>query len=410
MRSIAVVVIALVGGVIVGRSLATKHHASISQHFGPYTEIEGFSNDQVTDFLSKAIKKGKGKAEVVGELKFGFGVMERGTEGKHVFKIKNVGDGWLRLQDGGSTCKCTVGELGKSGIAPGETSDVTLTWKTQSQSTEFSQTATIRTTDPYNPEIALEIYGTLVETILVEPSAWDIGDVTSGDSIKVNLTAYSFKPEPIKILEAEFLEPEFQERAKVEWNIRKPTVDEDRERVDAEYAIDIDALIQPGVEQGLVNQTLRVRYVLGDGESDDSHFDVNLSGRIVGPLRLVGGGSKMSFAADGSYQFNMGRTGRYEGKEQKLVLMVRGEGSSDLAIKIADVQPEDVFEASLGKESRKGRLRTIPLTIRVRDGAPAGKYVGRELARQSYLLVKPEGEKLSPLKLWLTVEVTAAEN
>lgn len=41
----------------------------------------------------------------------------------HEFKFRNVGNGPLFLDMGGSTCKCTIGDLDKSVLKPGEVDD-----------------------------------------------------------------------------------------------------------------------------------------------------------------------------------------------------------------------------------------------------------------------------------------------
>ena len=60
-----------------------------------------------------------------------FGMMHQGQKGEYTFIVSNDGEAPLRMvaRQEDTTCQCTVGKVGKKGIAPGESSEVTLNWE-----------------------------------------------------------------------------------------------------------------------------------------------------------------------------------------------------------------------------------------------------------------------------------------
>ncbi len=54
-------------------------------------------------------------------------------------------------QSGQQFCKCTIGDLKKNELQPGEEAEVELTWTAETSEREFGQSATIETDDQSNP-------------------------------------------------------------------------------------------------------------------------------------------------------------------------------------------------------------------------------------------------------------------
>lgn len=410
MRVLVIIVLSLIGGVSIGKWAGSRQKIETVDHFGPFTEVEDFDQEQLPAYLKSLIASDVGHIEVIGEKDFDFGVMHRNTEGEHAFKIRNTGTGPLRLKVTGSTCKCTVGELANDSIAPGEESEIKLSWKTRSVSSEFAQTATIQTNDPNNVEIKLSVHGALVESLITEPTHWDAGNVTSGEPIELNLTAYSYDAAPLEVVSAEFLEAPVQALTDVKWTERKPNEKTDGKHHGASQVFDFHVTVNPGLRQGALNHVFRVKYKSDDPEMVSPTFDVDLSGSIVGPLRLLGGGKLEQSASGSGYRFNFGTVRQGTETSERIHLVIRGKEYEDLVVKVAEVKPANVFAVSLGKENRRGTLRSIPIEIKIQPDAPVGIVRGMKSLDTGYVLLEPQDSDLSPLKLWLTVEVTAVDN
>lgn len=112
-----------------------------------------------------------GKLVLVDEPLFDFGLMEQGQKGSHEFKIRNEGQGFLKLvaRKDDHTCQCTLGSLGTEGLKPGEETIVTMNWDIQKPVTNFDHAAKIRTDDPERPVTVFRVRG-LVGRRLVSKS------------------------------------------------------------------------------------------------------------------------------------------------------------------------------------------------------------------------------------------------
>ena len=62
----------------------------------------------------------------IDETTFEFGSMEQGKSMTHEFVIFNRGTAPLKLEQGPTTCKCTLSELDNNVIEPGKAATVTL--------------------------------------------------------------------------------------------------------------------------------------------------------------------------------------------------------------------------------------------------------------------------------------------
>ena len=60
-----------------------------------------------------------------------FGTLDPLTTGTHRFVIRNEGDAPLELSGGQTTCKCTLSEIQRRTVPPGESTEVKLTWNTR---------------------------------------------------------------------------------------------------------------------------------------------------------------------------------------------------------------------------------------------------------------------------------------
>ncbi len=93
------------------------------------------------------------------ESSFDFGLMAPGSEGSHSFEITNAGDADLILRDGGTSCKCTMTDMGIVKLPPGTSHTIQLKWAIQDAQSEFAQYALVKTNDPHQLEIQLGVRG-----------------------------------------------------------------------------------------------------------------------------------------------------------------------------------------------------------------------------------------------------------
>src|SRR4030095_11179359 len=105
------------------------------------------------------------RAVVIDGERHDFGTMDRFAKGSHTFRVRNEGPAPLELALGHTTCKCTVGNLTTSRLAPGEGTDVKLDWQVKTGDEMFEQSAELITNDPHHNPIRLVIYGKARDTL-----------------------------------------------------------------------------------------------------------------------------------------------------------------------------------------------------------------------------------------------------
>ncbi len=107
---------------------------------------------------------------VVGETVHDFGTLEVLQEGKHRFRVENKGEGPLSLAVALST-----GLPWKREVAPGQSTEYEMTWRSFEPSANFAKTATIWTSDPKLPEVQLKVQGRILAPLRVEPKGdWSL--------------------------------------------------------------------------------------------------------------------------------------------------------------------------------------------------------------------------------------------
>ena len=97
---------------------------------------------------------------------FDFGTIPNTDPVNHVFQVRNVGRGELEIIGVSTSCGCTTAEVGGRRLAPGEATDLTVTYNPQvhgGETGQFLRIVYIQSNDPETPEASLTIRVTVVE-------------------------------------------------------------------------------------------------------------------------------------------------------------------------------------------------------------------------------------------------------
>jgi hypothetical protein len=385
-----------------------RHQTRAPESFGLIGDNGVTTAAQVGDYLRGKRPKIEGAlpvAEVVGAKDFAFGTMYRGDQGEHTFRIRNAGTAPLELRINDSTCKCTVGNLTKNSLAPGEETEVKLTWQISSDSTVFSQSARIGTSDLNVGEITFTIHGNVVDDILFNPGAWSGQQIRSGDKAELLTTAYVYNDKaPLHITESQWLRQQIAQFTEVKIGEPRPINPEtDVEHRTAKHARDIKITVNPGLRQGPVAEVFRIRYCFGEEAKKLEECDVcdlNFNGEIVGTVGMFGGSQLKT--TDGSFRYAFGDIPLGEEREGKVYLRLRGDEAKDLQAKISLTSPEGVLKAELGEMTAMGNGFRIPLTLKIEPQTTAVERSGRD--RDDYGIVEIQFGKpdWAPVRLYTT--------
>jgi hypothetical protein len=90
---------------------------------------------------------------------YDFGTVLEGTPVKHEFMVKNVGQADLVIGQVQTSCGCTVAQSEKKRLAPGEETQLPVTFDTRHERGHANRRIDVYTNDPQTPDLALEIQG-----------------------------------------------------------------------------------------------------------------------------------------------------------------------------------------------------------------------------------------------------------
>lgn len=90
-----------------------------------------------------------------------YGNVNKGSNGKRIIKIQNVGDKPLIISNINTSCGCTVPQWTTEPIAPGKKGEITVTYNTSNVG-RFSRTITISSNDEKKPKLPVRIEGVVL--------------------------------------------------------------------------------------------------------------------------------------------------------------------------------------------------------------------------------------------------------
>jgi hypothetical protein len=122
---------------------------------------------------------GTPKAEVTGKV-YDFGSVLNAVPVAHVFKIHNAGTGTLIIGSVQTSCGCTAAKPTRNQLAPGEDSDIAVTFDTRFDKGPATRTITVPTNDPAAKSIVLTIKGDVKVQVEATPAQVAFGDVKHG--------------------------------------------------------------------------------------------------------------------------------------------------------------------------------------------------------------------------------------
>jgi len=114
---------------------------------------------------SSASSKTPGTIEV-SPREWDFGPIPPDSPVRHNFTVRNVGQGVLRILGVTTSCGCTKAEVEKDTLRPGEQTILRVIYDPRvhgGKAGRFFRQVYIRSTDPEQPEVAVDIYVTVEE-------------------------------------------------------------------------------------------------------------------------------------------------------------------------------------------------------------------------------------------------------
>lgn len=108
---------------------------------------------------------GPGQIEL-SATEFDFGTIPNTKAVSQVFQVRNAGSGPLEIENLSTSCGCTTANIDSRQLAPGEATDLTVTYDPLAHNGatgEFMRIVYLRSSDPDTPEANLMIRVTVAE-------------------------------------------------------------------------------------------------------------------------------------------------------------------------------------------------------------------------------------------------------
>lgn len=363
--------LAILAGVGVGAA------TTLTTYRDPILNLPG--HEVTANSKPSPVTDAKPRVAIPAPATYDFGVMARGEEQSHSFKIQNIGSGPLTLKVLDTTCKCTVGDLGKDTVKSGETVDVTLTWVARSYDREFRQSATIETNDQSQREVIFEVFGEVKQLALPDLPLVTYSRVSRSDPQQFVTNVYAYRDTDLVITSHDFSEEDLAEFFTV---TTAPLPREEWSQPDATSATKVTVDIKPGLPLGIVRQIIS----LNTNKSDIAPMDIAVDMTVVSDISVIGGHE----FNDETNVLRLGPVPR--GKEYKLNLLVKGQYKDIVQFTVHEIDPPDVLQAELGeaREISKGKTILVPLKILVKEDSPVVQRMGSKQSPLGRIIFKTQ--------------------
>jgi hypothetical protein len=371
LSAVAILIGSAIGVAMTLSEFAAEQGADLLATSGAATKLPEIPGAAVT---------GQPQVEVIGPSDFDFGVMEKGTKQRHTFVLKNFGDAPATLRKGDTTCKCTLSELAKDQLKPGETAEVSLEWTPMSFAPAFRQSAHIHI-QPGDELIRLEVHGRVVQSARAMPEELTLSNVSASEPRTATSFVYCYRQKDFSVTLQRL---ERTETAKFfEVAIVPLTADEVAEQPEALAGVKVNVTVKPGLPLGHLEQTLHLATNIAEAPTLEIPIRGSISGDIsvVGPRNLYDTERKV---------VTLGNVPRAAGGTFNLQLLVKGPHVKDVKFSVGEVDPADVLKVQVDMEhfvkvKQDDSVRMYPLTITVPPDSPAVSRLGGTQPGQSKL-------------------------
>ncbi len=390
MRIAVIIVVALVIGI--GAGVGTANLRLRSSSWGGDPIGRGGS---AGDALSQP-GRASGKAQL-GDLEHDFGTMDEKAEGRYDFTVTNVGEGTLEVTGGDTSCGCTMSEIEKSELAPGDSTNVTVTWRGEGREGPFRHTATVYTSDPEQSRVTFTVSGRITQAVRVVPGELVFSQLAVGDSANGEVQLFCNLDKRLEAPSWRFSESD--ESAFFEVAVEPMSAEQLSSDPNARSGLSLKVTLKPGLPQG----PFRQRILLKTNLDEAPELAIPVRGSLVGDISIVAIGAGWD-AEHGL--LSLGTVGAAEGVRRQLLLVARGKDRDRVAFEPVRVFP-DWLEVTVGETSQigGGAVNQTPVSIVIPKGAPPAVHLGSEQGEFGELRLKTNHPRTPELRIRLRFAV-----
>jgi hypothetical protein len=337
---------------------------------------------------------GKQPEVLVDNESFDFGSVERDTTVRHAFRFTNAGDAVLTLKAGVTTCtRCTISELAKPRVEPGETVDVVVEYTASSLKPQIRQIAPILTNDPKRPRVELNILGTVTARYRLVPEEVVLSKVSANETKTADIKIYSLLDDSVRVVGHEFTAPESARFFQVD---SEPIPANQLTGTDAKSGCRVRLTLKPGLPLGMIQQTIRLDLQLGEAKEKVS-VEVPIEGIVDSDVSIVGPGWEQQLS-----RLSIPAVSSAKGATRKLFILLRGDRRHDVTIKTGKIDPS-WLKVTLGEPTElkggDGGVTQVPLTIEIPPGMPPVNHLGTDQGKYAEVVLETTHPQVNEIRM-----------
>ena len=294
---------------------------------------------------------------------YAFGRMKQNATGTHTFILRNEGLENLKITPGKPSCKCTVSKVSRKVIPPGETAEVTLTWKTGKSKGKYRKRAPISTNDPTQPKVQLKIEGTVTPAFAFRPPTLFASSLATDTERTLEAELFFYNDQNVQLLEQTLSDDSLAPRFAIDYI---PVAEDALEEPYATCGYRIRVTILPGMEVGNFHQSVIFR----TEPEMVQPVRLNINGSVRQPVNIFG-----PHLDKATQTFDMGTLKEGQSKQMRLLLQAAGEHREEIAPRLIRSEPPGI-ELNVGKSRllAKGTLSQFSLIFSLPKQIAPGVY------------------------------------
>ena len=326
-----------------------------------------------------------------------FGIMDVKSTGSHDFFIRNVGTADLILTVDRTTCSCLGIDLTPSRVPPGGTAKCHLKYNAEQATTgKFSQGGVVRTNDPDNREIHLNVEGVFTKPVVTQPASVYLPRVATGTTQTATIRFYGFDEEPLQLSAPIWTD---REHFEFQWEPAELTELDTGDNTHlslAKSVVEGTITVRPGLPVGSFQEWFQLR----TNYPSQPNVTFLVSGQMIsGSVSISGTGYS---SQTGVAQFEPTIMGRITSRD--LLIQFRGAVAQAASVQISAVEP-DWIRTKLSPPRDVGSLRIFTLTIEIPEDAPTGSYVFSGDGQRAHVMLETNDETTPILRIPLQFTV-----
>jgi hypothetical protein len=342
--------------------------------------------------------------EVVGGAIHNFGIMERLGKRDHLFVIRNTGDAPLTLEQGKTSCKCTISELAGGYLEPGAEVEVRLEWtakESEPDSKVFEQTAEILTNDPKRRVVRLSIVGKIIQSVWSRPGDIVLTSVTQGNGATASAMIFAYKSDSLEIIDHKFyftrlegyLDVHFEDLGEEELS----------QEVDARSGKKMILKLKPGLPLGDFNEAIRITTNL----PDSPRIDVAIQGIVTPDITFLA--SKRFHR--GQRVLDLGIVSQEKGVEEKVMLLAKGPLRESIKFRVKDIEPAGVFQVEVVRRDSSATSKALQhaVVIKVPEGTSQIKRLNPQQEGYGRILLETTHPDIEELEILVRFAIVPTE-